>query len=104
MVGDGGRRRQQAKLASPAQCVTIASDMETPVMTPTDAARRQIDRYRQMTGEQRLKIALDLHEVSCQVAREGIRSQFPNATDEMIEERLRERIRLGYRLRSREGA
>ena len=30
-------------------------------MNPEDALQEQIRRYRQMTGEQRLKIALDLH-------------------------------------------
>jgi hypothetical protein len=31
------------------------------------------------TGEERLAIALRLHELSCNVAREGIRHQHPNA-------------------------
>jgi hypothetical protein len=48
-----------------------------------------------MTGEQRLKIALDLHEFACNVAREGIRRQFPTATPEEVEGELRRRIELG---------
>jgi uncharacterized protein len=40
-------------------------------MTPEVAVERQIERYRMMTGPQRLKIALDLHEFACNVAREG---------------------------------
>lgn len=51
-----------------------------------------------MTGEERLAIALRLHELSCNVAREGIRSQFPVANEEEVERRLRERIRLAYEL------
>ena len=47
-----------------------------------------------MTGEQRLAIALDLHEMSCDIAREGIRRQHPEADDAKVEELLRERIRL----------
>lgn len=44
-------------------------------MTPEAALERQIELYRAMTGEQRLRIALDLHEFACNVAREGIRRQ-----------------------------
>jgi len=63
-------------------------------MTPETAVERQIERYRTMTGEQRLKIALDLHEYACNVAREGIRRQFPEATADDVEKNLRRRIEL----------
>ncbi len=63
-------------------------------MYPKEAAERQIERYRAMTGQQRLKIALDLHEFACNVAREGIRLQFPEATAEEVEQHLRRRIEL----------
>ena len=65
-------------------------------MTPEDAVEAQIERYRQMTGEQRLAIALRLHELSCNIAREGIRAQFPDATAEQVEARLKARIRMSY--------
>ena len=48
-------------------------------MNATTALEKQIERYRQMTGAQRLSIALDLHELSCDIAREGIRRQHPGA-------------------------
>ena len=67
-------------------------------MTPEAALETQIERYRQMTGEQRLEIALRLHELSCNVAREGIRAQFPGVNEDEVERRLRERIRLSYEL------
>ena len=63
-------------------------------MNPEAALQRQIERYRQMTGEERLKIALDLHEFACNVAREGIRRQFPEATADEVEQHLRRRIEL----------
>lgn len=63
-------------------------------MNPEEALRRQIERYRAMTGEERLQIALDLHEFACEVAREGIRHQFPQATEAEIEQHLRRRIEL----------
>jgi len=63
-------------------------------MTAATALDKQIERYRQMTGEQRLKIALDLHELSCNVAREGIRRQHPNASEAEVEHFLRARLEL----------
>lgn len=63
-------------------------------MTAATALDKQIERYRQMTGEQRLKIALDLHELSCNVAREGIRRQHPNASEDEVEKLLRARLEL----------
>jgi hypothetical protein len=61
-------------------------------MTPQIALEAQIERYRQMTGEQRLALALELHELSCDVAREGIRHQHPGITDAEVERLLRQRI------------
>jgi hypothetical protein len=63
-------------------------------MNPECALQEQIQRYRLMTGEQRLAIALDLHELSCNVSREGIRHQNPNANEAEVERLLRERLRL----------
>jgi len=42
-------------------------------MTPDTALAAQLERYRQMTGEDRLWIALQLHDLACNVSREGIR-------------------------------
>ena len=63
-------------------------------MNAATALQKQIERYRQMTGEQRLEIALDMHEMSCNVAREGIRHQNPNADETEVEHLLRRRIEL----------
>jgi len=64
------------------------------VVTAATALDKQIERYRQMTGEQRLKIASDLHTLSCNVAREGIRRQNPNADEAEVERLLRWRLAL----------
>jgi hypothetical protein len=61
-------------------------------MDPETALQFQIERYRQMTGEERLQIALGLHELSCDLAREGIRRQFPAADEAEVEAHLRRRI------------
>jgi hypothetical protein len=63
-------------------------------MTPDRAFNEQIERYRRMTGEQRLAIALELHELSCNVAREGIRQQNPHADEAEVERLLRQRLEL----------
>jgi len=63
-------------------------------MTAETASKKQIERYRQMTGEQRLAIALELHEMSCNIARESIRRQHPNADAAEVERFLRQRIEL----------
>ena len=47
-----------------------------------------------MTGEQRLALALELHELSCDLAREGIRYQNPQADEAEVERLLRQRLRL----------
>ncbi len=61
-------------------------------MSPDEALKRQIELYRQMTGEQRLEIALNLHALACDLAREGIRHQFPQADESEVEDRLRRRL------------
>jgi hypothetical protein len=63
-------------------------------MTPERALQEQIEAYRRMTGEQRLLIALGLHELSCNVAREGIRHQNPSADEAEVERLLRQRLQL----------
>lgn len=63
-------------------------------MTAETALDRQIEQYRRMTGEQRLAIALDLHELSCEVAREGIRAQHPHADAQEVERLLHRRLEL----------
>jgi hypothetical protein len=61
-------------------------------MTPQVALDRQIAKYRTMSGEERLAIALRLHELACDVAREAIRAQHPNAAAEEVERLLRQRL------------
>jgi len=63
-------------------------------MNPDRALYKQIECYRRMTGEQRLGIALGLHELSCDVAREGIRQQNPHADEAAVERLLRRRLEL----------
>ncbi|MGA7274083.1 MAG: hypothetical protein WBX14_04485 [Candidatus Udaeobacter sp.] len=64
------------------------------LVTATTALDKQIERYRRMTGEQRLAIALNLHELSCDIAREGIRRGHPEADPAEVERLLRRRLEL----------
>ncbi|HLH54144.1 MAG TPA: hypothetical protein VKY92_11080 [Verrucomicrobiae bacterium] len=65
-------------------------------MKSEDALQGQIRRYQQMTGEQRLALALELHELSCSVAREGIRHQNPQADEAEVERKSHQRLRLAW--------
>jgi hypothetical protein len=67
-------------------------------MDPDQALQRQIEQYRRMTGEQRLALALELHELACNVAREGIRHQHPDADEAQVEQLLHKRIELARTL------
>ena len=67
-------------------------------MDPRAALQKQIEKYQTMTGEERLRVALDLHELSCEIARDGIRHQHPEASADEVERILRERIALAQRL------
>jgi hypothetical protein len=67
-------------------------------MTPEAAVQVQIERYRSMSCEQRVAIALRLHELACEMSRLGIRRQHPDASIEEIEDLLRRRVELAQRL------
>lgn len=67
-------------------------------MTPQAASQVQIERYRQMTGEQRLALAMELHELACDLARAGIRRQHPEANEVEVNRLLRGRLELARTL------
>ena len=71
--------------------------MMNEIMNSEQAFEKQIEMYRQMTGEERLAIGLRLHELSCNIAREGIRHQHPQASEREVELLLQERLRLAYK-------
>ena len=67
-------------------------------MTPEAALQAQIERYRAMTREQRVAIALRLHELACEMSRLGIRRQHPNASPAEVEQLLRQRLEFARQL------
>ena len=58
----------------------------------------QLERYRSMTCEERVGIALRLHELACEMARLGIRRQHPDAAPAEVEKLLRSRLELARNL------
>jgi hypothetical protein len=63
-------------------------------MSPEAALDCQIKRYRGMSGEARLSIALDLHELACDIARESIRARHPHADEVEVDRLLQRRLQL----------
>ncbi len=58
-------------------------------MNAEAALNRQIEAYRQMSGQRRLEIALELHDLACHLSRVGIKLRHPDADDEEVERQLR---------------
>lgn len=70
-------------------------------MTPTESRKAQIEKYRRMTGQERLLVGLRLHELSCEIAREGIKAMRSDATEDEIAAELRQRLKLAYQIGDR---
>jgi hypothetical protein len=63
-------------------------------MGPEAAMEAQIARYRAMSRQERVGIALRLHELACEMARLGIRRQHPTASRAEVDALLRQRLEL----------
>ena len=74
--------------------------LEATMNSNEDVDKLQLEAYRRMTGEERLRIGLRLYEASLAIAREGIRNRFPEIDNAEVEEKLRSRIRAGYEIES----
>ena len=61
--------------------------------TIQDVDQLQLEAYRRMTGEERLRIGLGLYEASSRSLVKQFGHRFPNADDATVEEKLRQRIR-----------
>lgn len=64
--------------------------------------RDKILRAREMTPEQKLLAGAELFDYACRITLAGIRSQNPEASEERVQEILRER--LAWKQRREEGA
>jgi ABC-type Na+ transport system ATPase subunit NatA len=61
-------------------------------MKPEDGARKQIEIYRKMTGKQRLRIAMELYELSRELISANIRNSHPGISEEEFRKKLAERM------------
>ncbi len=67
-------------------------------MTPQQALQMQIERYRAMTPEQRVRVALGLHDLACVMALLTIRRQNPQDDEAEVYRLLRQRLALAKQL------
>jgi hypothetical protein len=94
--------RRDARPTLPHACLAEArsadetSDSTDHSVTPAAALEKQIELYRRMTGEQRLQIALELHDLVCEIARSAIQRQYPQASEEEISRLLKNRLALAH--------
>jgi hypothetical protein len=61
-------------------------------MEPEEGARRQIELYRRMSGEEKLGITFSLWEMTLSLLRASERAMHPELDSEAIEDRVRKRI------------
>jgi hypothetical protein len=54
--------------------------------------QKQLQAFRQMTGEQRLALALEMWRTACDVTRAGIRAQHPEFSAAQVEREIARRI------------
>jgi hypothetical protein len=73
----------------------VTFDDDNRHMSPEAALQKQREIYESMTPEQRVRVALSLEECAWDLARAGIRNQFPEASPDQVEEKLAERIARG---------
>jgi hypothetical protein len=62
----------------------------------SEFSQEEIEHYRQMTGEQRLEIALRMSDEVRERAREALRRGYPQAEQREINRMFRERVLLAY--------
>lgn len=55
---------------------------------PEDGARKQLEIYRSMTGKQRLRIAMELYELSRELIAGNIRMMHPGISKEELRKKL----------------
>jgi hypothetical protein len=64
--------------------------------------RDRVRRAREMSPGQKLLVRIELFELSCEIARAGIRAQSPELDDEGVEQELRRRLEIQRRLQEKD--
>jgi hypothetical protein len=68
-------------------------------MNPQQGLQKQIELYRQLTPQQRLKIGFDLYELTRTLARQGVRYQHPDWEEGKVEQEVNRRFQLATGVR-----
>jgi Rv0078B-related antitoxin len=68
-------------------------------MTPDEGLRKQIEVYRRMRPEERLRVGFELYEMARALARAGIRHQHPDWDEQQIQREVARRFRLAAGIR-----
>lgn len=63
-------------------------------MTPEEGMWKQIELYRQMTGQQRLQISFELYDFTRLLVRQGVKHQHPEWDAQQVEAEVLRRFRL----------
>jgi hypothetical protein len=61
--------------------------------------RRKLEHSRRFTPEQRFLASLELSDAMAEIMRDGVRNQFPDASEQEVDRRLMERVQRVRRLR-----
>ncbi len=61
-------------------------------MRPEEGARKQIEIYRKMSGKQRLRISMELYELSRELISCNIRQMYPGISEEEFRKKLNRRM------------
>jgi len=62
-------------------------------MRLTEAEEKYLEVIRKMSGEQRLKIGVELHEMAKEFVKASIREENPFLSDQELEERVKDRMK-----------
>lgn len=73
-------------------CVSLGPMNDIKPVTSDDMLMEQVEQALRMTPEQRVKTGSELFVSWCHMARGGVRGNFPGATEDEIEARLRQRL------------
>jgi hypothetical protein len=68
-------------------------------VTADEGLRKQIEAYRRMRPEERVRVGFELYEMARALARAGIRHQHPEWDDEQVQREVVRRFRLAAGIR-----
>jgi hypothetical protein len=68
-------------------------------VTPDEGLRKQIEVYRRMLPQERLRVGFELYEMARALARAGVRHQHPEWDDGQVQREVSRRFRLAAGIR-----